>query len=374
MMLTQEQIDEFIQNGVLVVPSVLSQLEIEETRQGFHQTLLEYGIDINNLAETGHALSALSSTNGSGGVIDLFYYPWKLKLQENERVIGILQEIIFSTYSTYDSSSQPTTPSSSSSLQPTTSASSTSTNLSEHLFHHPFGSFNPFHGYMAIDRVCFRLPEELSQELGAEKKGGKNKKYGLQRSLTPHLDCCPHNRFDEKIRWKPIQCFIALTDALEPNHGGFEACVGFHKELDEWAKTRSIPSSSSSSTSASTVRSDPLDQLCVGQYTAIRSKEESSIISRMKHIPYHAGDMIIWDYRIPHGNAQRNDSSFPREVVYIGLLPDIPMNQAYTKDLYERYCQGTLPIGFWHKSDTKQLCHYEFSELGRKLLTIDTWS
>ena len=40
---------------------------------GFHQYLLDRGIDPRNLEETANKLSILSSTGGSGGVIDVFY-------------------------------------------------------------------------------------------------------------------------------------------------------------------------------------------------------------------------------------------------------------------------------------------------------------
>ena len=40
---------------------------------GFHQYLLDRGIDPRNLEETAHKLSILSSTGGSVVVIDVFY-------------------------------------------------------------------------------------------------------------------------------------------------------------------------------------------------------------------------------------------------------------------------------------------------------------
>ena len=43
------------------------------TSIGFHEYLLNRGIDGDNLEETAGKLSELSSTGGSGGVIDAFY-------------------------------------------------------------------------------------------------------------------------------------------------------------------------------------------------------------------------------------------------------------------------------------------------------------
>jgi hypothetical protein len=142
--LTPHQVAIFLARGVLVVEGILSAAEIAEAREGLHATLFEHGCDVTDLAGTGisclvsysiawhqhfdllcyqscvlqdtrvkhsrslayvvisycclmaHAaqqLSKLSSTHGAGGILDLFYAPWKLKVilhlqltQEFERV------------------------------------------------------------------------------------------------------------------------------------------------------------------------------------------------------------------------------------------------------------------------------------------------
>ena len=65
--LTQDQIDEFLQNGMLVVDNVLNELELVEAHEGLNTTLEKYHISPNNLEKTAHNLKSLSSTNGSGG-------------------------------------------------------------------------------------------------------------------------------------------------------------------------------------------------------------------------------------------------------------------------------------------------------------------
>jgi len=54
--------------------------EVHTALEGLHQTLLSHGIDTNHLQNTGHHLCHLSSTNGSGGVLDIYYPPWKLDI------------------------------------------------------------------------------------------------------------------------------------------------------------------------------------------------------------------------------------------------------------------------------------------------------
>ncbi|CAN0258461.1 unnamed protein product, partial [Phaeothamnion confervicola] len=80
-------------------------------------------------------LQNLSSTHGSGGVLDLFYEPWKLKVAENERLWGAMCDL-WEAYAAQHPD-----------------------------FWHPFGPFDPDKGFMYIDRVCFRVPESVNELL-----------------------------------------------------------------------------------------------------------------------------------------------------------------------------------------------------------------
>lgn len=141
-------------------------------------------------------------------------------------------------------------------------------------------------------------------------------------------------------KWRPIQAFVALTDNLEPDTGGFEACVGFHREFEAWSKLRrpSLKYAAQSKLSSGRERSETgkgdvgsvvtsIPPPCVGDFTPIRPLEDKEVIDRFVSIPYKAGDLICWDYRIPHANSRFNVSSIAREAIYIGLLPAIPLNK-----------------------------------------------
>jgi ectoine hydroxylase-related dioxygenase (phytanoyl-CoA dioxygenase family) len=328
--LCQEQIQEFIENGVLVIPNLISEEELLSIRKGFHNYLRSEGCDENDLAKTAINLGKLSSTGGAGGILDVFYEPWKLNLNENNNVVGAMQDLWSCTYASNNEN-----------------------------FNHPYGEFNPNRGYMYIDRICYRIPTAISNLFAT----GNNKKF-LQRSLTPHLDCCPHDMYPTNaLKWRPIQAFIALTDTLQANEGGFEACVGFHKNFDTWAIQR--PSSFT----------DPKQPPpCVGNFSPIRPKEDEFIIKKFQHIPCKAGDLVCWDYRIPHANSRFNQSNISREAIYIGLLPDIQLNKKYAIDQLNSFKNGLLPVDQWHSSNANQKCEYEFSQLGRCLMSIDEWT
>lgn len=276
----------------------------------------------------------ISSTGGAGGILDIFYEEWKLKLNEHEKVVNIMRSLYQSTYAT----------------------------CSNH-FAHNYGQFNPEEVYMYIDRVCFRVPDRISDMF-------KMKNKSLQRSLTPHLDCCPTqmsvstNAKSPYPKWRPIQAFIALTDTLHSDEGGFEACPELHKSFDTWTATRK-----SSVTKSGKVIPPP----CVGDFTPIRPIEDKDIMDQFRHIPCKAGDMVCWDYRIPHANAQRNTTDVAREVVYIGILPGTAMNRIYAMRQLNMYREGDVPTDQWHECKEKQFCSYQFSELGQKMMTISTY-
>eukprot|EP01038_Epipyxis_sp_PR26KG_P012251 gene12251-16425_t len=325
--LSEVQINDFKQFGIVIIPQVLTTAEVNRTKLEFDEYIrTTTGCNEADLSNTAHNLSSLTSTGGSGGVLDIFYQNWKLWLNEDERIVYIMQDLWSQTYGK---------------------------NVDE--FSHPFGEFDSSKGYMYIDRVCYRLPSSISEPVGISKK------KRLQRSLTPHLDCCPQKLYNNNSnKWRPIQAFVSLTDTLLPNQGGFEACPGFHLEFNDWAANR-IPSLGQDSPP------------CVGDFTPIRPIEDKSVLLRMTHIPCRAGDMICWDYRIPHANSRFNTLSIPRQVIYIGLLPHISLNKTYALHQLDRFRNGLVPMDQWHERKESEKSKYEFNSLGLRLMGIIDW-
>ena len=260
--LSQEQIDTFLQHGVLVVDNMLSESEVKAANEGLTRTLAEHGVTAENLASTGHALRALSSTNGSGGVLDLFYPDWKMQVASNPRLFHATSQLWKAAYchggetrDELDDESQ--------------------------FKWHPYGPFDCEEGFMYIDRIGYRIPTAVAKQLGSHQTGKKSKP--LQRSLTPHLDCCPEDLFSATAsKWRPIQCFVSLTDNLEPNTGGFEAALGFHKEFHKWKRPHStIVKKRNDGRRQECLVPAP----CIGEYTHIRPKEDANVMERIQHVP-----------------------------------------------------------------------------------------
>ena len=117
------------------------------------------------------------------GLWTFFMKDWKLTLNENPKAVKIMSQLWGATFASCEAP-----------------------------FEHPFGNFNSEQSLMYIDRVCYRIPDRISELHCSDAK----KKRFLQRSLTPHIDCCPHRMFQDigeykYSKWRPIQAFIALT-------------------------------------------------------------------------------------------------------------------------------------------------------------------
>ena len=385
--LNQSQIETYLKDGVLVVDNVFSESEVDEAKNGLTQSLRMRGIESFDIddEESAFAFQKLSSTNGSGGVLDIFHDDWKLKLiATHPKLFSITQQLWKAGYSCGGQSKE---------------------SLPEHqkFQWHPYGGDVDFEnkGYCYIDRVGYRIPTELAQEWGdhihrrntntnsmAVTSKKKKKMRSVQRSLTPHLDCCPDNLYENTNKWRPIQCFVSLTDNLVANTGGFEAVLGgFHRTFDDWARNRNITSFENGTIATS----QPAP--CVGEYTHIRPKEDMEVMKSVSHIPVKAGSAVFWDNRIPHANAYRNDStSLARAVVYASFLPDIELNRRYIKNQLKAWKLRQPIRDQWNhipnneedqaekeilrNNEKNQISIYDedlFTDLGKQLMGIQPW-
>ncbi len=152
-----------------------------------------------NLLETAQGIRHLSSTGGAGGVLDVFYSPFKLKVALNLHFAEAYADLLRWTYASYVGNDMD----------------------DDGIWSHPHGSLDSSSvPYVQINRIGCRLPDTINIQ------SGKSRRTRLHRCLSPHFDCCPTNLHGgggkRWPRWRPIQCLLALTSTLEPNQGGFE--------------------------------------------------------------------------------------------------------------------------------------------------------
>ena len=150
-----------------------------------------------------------------------------------------------------------------------------------------------------------------------------------------------------------VQGVLYLTDTTE-DMGGFQCIPGFHRVLEEWIKEQPADRNP---------RVPDLSRLPEGM--------------KVTPIPGKAGDLLIWDRRLAHGNGH-NTSNRPRLAQYITMHPAREDNEEARQDRIRRWRERLPPSGDAFPGDPRQLEQREgktaeLTPLGRKLLGLDRW-
>jgi hypothetical protein len=146
-----------------------------------------------------------------------------------------------------------------------------------------------------------------------------------------------------------LQGVVYLADTAA-NQGGFECVPSIFQNLESF------------------IKSQPKDR-----NPRIPNIEGHEVVP----IPGEAGDMVIWDVLLPHGNGQ-NRSGNLRFAQYVTMFPAAPDNTEQLNariDAWRNY-KSVTPIfpedpRQWERSHNEGPAN--LSELGRKLLGLDSW-
>jgi len=156
-----------------------------------------------------------------------------------------------------------------------------------------------------------------------------------------------------------VQGVLYLTDTA-PDQGGFQCIPGMHRIMEEWIKT------------------PPED----------RDPRVADLKGRTPvPIPGKAGDLVIWDRLLAHGNGH-NISDRPRLAQFITMYPPAQESDWYGDEALQEaresprqariqsWQERTAPPGF--PGDPRRFEHHhwetaELTSLGRKLLGLDRW-
>mmetsp|Transcript_41185 Transcript_41185/g.74238 ORF Transcript_41185/g.74238 Transcript_41185/m.74238 type:complete len:326 (-) Transcript_41185:1125-2102(-) len=283
-----------------------------------------------SLSDASYHISVVIYIIETGGVLDIFYPDWKMKITTNETLFRMTCQLWKEAYCHTGESLEDLTNASSevdgskTTVENCDGDDSANKRKDDSFKWHPFGAFDHDKGYTFIDRIGYRIPTKIAESIGKQltmtkdmsqptqapsnakkitPKKKKPKSRAIQRSLTPHFDCCPEKYHDttNKNKWRPIQCFVSLTDNLQPNTGGFEAVPGFHREFRSWVDDgrrfgrlsgddEPLPESKSQT---------PHPQRCVGEYTHLSPSEDRALMQRVQHIPVMAGSEYIQSCFVP---------------------------------------------------------------------------
>ncbi|MBP1991037.1 phytanoyl-CoA dioxygenase family protein [Paenibacillus eucommiae] len=147
---------------------------------------------------------------------------------------------------------------------------------------------------------------------------------------------------------RPLQGVVYLADTAA-NQGGFQCVPSIYRNLEQYLKEQPADR-------------DPWHPDLTGY--------------EVEPIPGEAGDLLIWDVLLPHGNGV-NLADKPRFAQYVLMFPEHKQSEADTEMYIEcvRTHQGRpgnqVDPRYWEKNDHSQ--PVQLTPLGRKLLGVEPW-
>lgn len=191
--------------------------------------------------------------------------------------------------------------------------------------------------WVTEDRVGFKVPPHPSYP-------------DWQHKGFTHWDIDTSKPLPQNVR---VQGLLVLRDTDE-TMGGFQCVPGFHKNLEEWIARQPADRNP---------HAPDLNRLPPGL--------------KVTPIAARAGDLIIWNVRLAHGNGY-NQSNRPRFAQYISMHPAREDDETYRQGRIERWQKRQPPPASWVVGDPRHKEEREGSTaqltpLGRKLLGLDSW-
>lgn len=144
-----------------------------------------------------------------------------------------------------------------------------------------------------------------------------------------------------------VQGVLYLTDTAA-DQGGFQCVPGFPRRFAEW------------------VRTQPADR--DPRFPDLTGLE-------VRSIPGRAGDLLIWNSLLPHGNGE-NTSPRPRLAQYISMYPAARGTEAERRERVAAWREQRAAGGWpgdprgWERRHGRRA---ELTALGRRLLGLDAW-
>lgn len=284
-LLTNEHLEIFNRDGIIIIEDVFSPDEVSEIRSKFHQQLKVIGIDHDKI------LSGEDIMDGNirikSDVSKIFYSKWKMDAHLDKKVYEITKELLLKTYGD-------------------------STN---NIFNHIYGEFDDILCY--VDRVCYRLPDHIREEGG----------------LGLHMDYNPKDPYllssGGQKKWRPIQSFIALTDHYSGDSGGLKVVKGFHHKCDDYFKDLKTGGV----------------EIVAGEFFRMNNGHEK-LQKECQPVIVPAGSLVLWDSRLPHATTKKFNGYDSREVIYNGFLPNINLNVKYVEQQLKHIIKNIAPPAY----------------------------
>lgn len=205
-----------------------------------------------------------------------------------------------------------------------------------------------------------RLYEVFAELLGTPRLCVSIDRCGIKLPYNPAHPDYDHKGFthwDVDTTHLPVrfgvQGVLCLSET-SADMGGFQCIPGFHKNLEAW------------------IAQQPADRNPHSPDLA-RLPEGMQVIP----IPAGAGDLIIWNNLLAHGNG-RNISDRPRYSQYISMFPADRLTQETREHRIHCWLERQPPGNAIFPGDPREIEQTrqqtaELTPLGRKLLGLDLW-
>ncbi|MCB9752997.1 MAG: DUF1479 family protein [Myxococcales bacterium] len=341
MSLSRDELDHFRARGYLVKRGVVPPLLLAQHQREVAAALRARGVMPEALGATADKLSAFGS--GFGGFLELYHLPAMAEMRALPEVVQVFTALLEATYASSDDVDAP--------------------------WPNAYGRFDARRLYAYINRCSYRVPTRYAAQPG---------RRPAQRGTGPHLDIHPLRPFEgvrvvrgddgrkrwepDSLRfWHPLQGLVAVSGAPEANSGGFCTIPGFHRRCRAYFEEVGLHGR---------------HPLRWGNATHLTRTHDAALLERFEHVPTRPGDLLIWDFRMPHMSEDRNDRDTPREAVYLTYLPDVENNRAYARTQREWYLAGVHPdyvARRYRALETPGYRPFPYGPLGRQLLALDPW-
>lgn len=212
------------------------------------------------------------------------------------------------------------------------------------------------HQTMWDNRQHPRVHQVYTELIGTEKLWVTIDRVNLKPPTHP-----AHPEYDHKgfIHWDVdtsklpppfgVQGLLYLADT-DVDQGGFQCVPGFHRDLEAWIATQ------------------PPD----------RNPHYPDLTGlQVKPIPGKAGDLVIWDCMLAHGNG-RNASDRPRFAQYIAMRPARERMEGEREERIACWRERRPPKASYFYGDPREIEQRSgktavLTPLGRRLLGLDRW-
>ncbi len=211
-----------------------------------------------------------------------------------------------------------------------------------------------------------RVHQAFAELSGTEKLWVTMDRVNLKAPIHPNH---PENDHQGFIHWDIdsseekqaffVQGVLCLTDTTK-EMGGFQAVPDLYRTWDTWVKTQ------------------PADRDPRRPDLEALKRDGLEVVP----IPANAGDLIIWNSMLAHGNGQ-NVSNRPRLAQYLTMFaapvsPLSPDQETRRQDRIASWQGRTPPNEHWAHGDPNQWEQKnektaELTPLGRKVLGLDLW-